>query len=190
MLKSIISSKDYGGSYNLISDNVRSGLPTAVFGVSFAEKCGVISTLDSQVLLIVRDGTQAMQFVNEITAITGEKAVYLPPKDDLLLYKSTFNKDSMYRRLTALYEIKNGAKIIVATCESLTGFFPKTIESLTLKTGEEHDLYALVERLVKLGYTRVDFSEKKGDFSLRGDILEVYPISENQVYKLDFFGKV
>ena len=46
----------------------------------------------------------------------------------------------------------------------------------------------MVERLVKLGYTRVDFSEKKGDFSLRGDILEVYPISENQVYKLDFFG--
>ena len=155
MLKSIISSKDYGGSYNLISDNVRSGLPTAVFGVSFAEKCGIISTLDSQVLLIVRDGTQAMQFVNEISAITSEKAVYLPPKDDLLLYKSTFNKDSMYRRLTALYEIKNGAKIIVTTFESLTGFFPKTIESLTLKTGEEHDLYALVERLVKLGYTNV-----------------------------------
>ncbi len=188
MLKDIISSKDYGGSYNSIKDNVRSGVPTAVFGVSFAEKCAVISALDCPTLLIVRDGTQAIQFVNEITAISGEKVVYLPPKDDLLLYKSTFNKDSMFKRITALYEISKGVKTVVTTFDALLGFFPKTIDGLTLKSGEEYDLYGLVERLVKLGYTRVDFSEKKGDFSLRGDILEVYPISENQVYKLDFFG--
>ena len=188
MLKNIISSNEYGGTYNLIEDSVRSGVPTAVFGVSQSEKCGIISTLNSKVLFIVRDSTQASQYVKEIQAITGEKAVYLPPKDDLLLYKSTFNKESMFKRLSALHEILNGTKRVVTTFEGIMGLFPKTIDSVTLKKGEEHDLYSLVERLVKLGYTRVDFSEKKGDFSLRGDILEIYPINLDEVYKLDFFG--
>lgn len=188
MLSNIISSKKYGGTYNLIDNDTRSGLPTAVFGVSFAEKCGLISSLNSPVLFIVRDSTQAKNYVDEISALTGEKVVYLPPKDDLLLFKSIFNKDSMYKRLTALYEISNGVKIVVTTFESLMGYFPKKIESITLKKGEEYDLYSLVEKLVKLGYTRVDFSEKKGDFSLRGDILEVFPINSEEVYKLDFFG--
>ncbi len=188
MLKSIISSKKYGGSYNLIDVDTRSGLPTAVFGVSFAEKSGLISSLNSPVLFVVRDSTIAKNYLEEISALTGEKVVYLPPKDDLLLFKSIFNKDSMYKRLTALYEIINGAKIVIATFESLMGYFPKKLDSIILKKGEEYDLYNLVERLVKLGYTRVDFSEKKGDFSLRGDILEVFPINLDEVYKLDFFG--
>ena len=82
---------------------------------------------DNTVLYIVRDIITAKKAVSEISQITGEKVVLLNAKDDTLLYKSAFDKENLYKRLTALYDIENGAKIIVTTFEALMQLFPKKI---------------------------------------------------------------
>ena len=61
-------------------------------------------------------------------------------------------------------------------------------ETLTLREGEEHDLDDLLARLVKLGYERDVMVERRGDFSLRGGILDVFPISAELPFRLEFFG--
>ena len=93
-----------------IQSKVRGGVPTAVFGVSTAEKIRAISSFDEPILMIVRDSQTASKIASEVCLITGEKSVFLPAKDDLLLYKSAFNKDSLHKRLTAIYEIQNGSR--------------------------------------------------------------------------------
>lgn len=188
MLIDLLMSNNFGGIYNEISNSVRSGLPTAVFGVSAPEKIRALIKLDAPVLMVVRDSATANKLVEEISLFTGEKAVFLQSKDDVLLYKSAFNKDNLHKRLTALYEIKKGAKIVITLFESLMQYFPKNIEYLTIEKNCDYDLSDTVKKLVKLGYKKVDFSENKGEFSLRGDILEIYPINENFVYRIDFFG--
>ena len=188
MLKDLLKSNKFGGIYNQISSSVRSGIPTAVFGVSIPEKIRLLIHLDMPVLMIVRDSQTAIKITEEIKLITGENAVFLPSKDDLLLYKSAFNKDSLHRRLTALYEIQKGAKIIVTVFEALMQYFPKKVDYITLEKDKDYDLTQVTKSLIKLGYKRVDFSENKGEFSVRGDILEVYPINEEFVYRIDFFG--
>ncbi len=188
MLKDLLKSNKFGGVYNQISSSVRSGIPTAVFGVSIPEKIRLLVCLDMPILMVVRDSQTATKIVNEIKLITGENAVFLPSKDDLLLYKSAFNKDSLHKRLTALYEIQKGAKIIVTVFEALMQYFPKKVDFLTLKKDKDYDLTSVISSLINLGYKRVDFSESKGEFSVRGDILEVYPINDDFVYRVDFFG--
>ena len=106
MLNNLLVSERFGGEYNKIAKSVRGGVPTAVFGVSFENKMRLISALQENSLFIVRDSQTAINSQIMISNITGEEAVYLPPKDDVLLYKTTFNKDSLHRRLTALYKIQ------------------------------------------------------------------------------------
>ena len=39
-----------------------------------------------------------------------------------------------------------------------------------------------------MGYRRQEFAEEKGSFAIRGDIFEIFPINEDKVYRVDFFG--
>ncbi|MBR5438763.1 MAG: transcription-repair coupling factor [Clostridia bacterium] len=188
MLTSLLKPSVSDGIIKNIENSFRGGLPTAVFGVSMPQKCAVTASFDFPTLTIVRDGLTAQKTAELISQISGEKAIYLPAKDDVILFKTAFNKDSLYKRLTALYELSLGAKKVVTTFEAIIQLFPKKIDYLTIKSGDEYDLYSLVEKLVKIGYKRVDFSETQGTFSLRGDILEIFPINESDAYRVDFFG--
>ncbi len=188
MLKDLLQSNKFGGVYNQIASSVRSSVPTAVFGVSAPEKIRALASFDEPILMVVRDSQTASKIAEEISLITNERAVFLPSKNDLILYKSAFNKDSLHSRLKALYEIQKGAKIVITVFEALMQYFPKKIDFVKLDKNCDYDLIETTKKLVSMGYKRVDFSENKGEFSLRGDILEVYPVNENSVYRIDFFG--
>lgn len=172
---------------NLYSDT-RSGISTAVFGVTDQLASYVTSFIEGKVLVLCKDSMVAKNFADELSTYTGETVVYIPPKDDVLLYKKYFNKESLYNRITALYKVQNGARFITATSESLLQLFPKNLKGLKLSVANEYTLDTLIEELVKMGYKRTEFSEHKGEFSLRGDIFEVYPINSDDAFRCDFFG--
>lgn len=188
MLTSILMPSKKGGIIKNIETSFRGGVPTAVFGVSTPQKCAVTACFNFPTVTIVRDAITAEKTAEQISKISGEKVVFLPAKDDVLLYKTAFNKESLYKRLTALYNLSISPLKVVTTFEALVQLFPKKINYLTINKGDEVDPYALIERLIKMGYKRVDFSEVQGTFSLRGDVFEIFPINENEVFRVDFFG--
>ena len=188
MLKSLLKPSGGDGIIKNIELSFRGGLPTAVFGVSLPQKSAITACFDFPTLTIVKDGITAQKTAELISQISGETAIYLPAKDDVLLFKTAYNKESLFKRLTALYKMSLGAKKVVTTFEAILQLFPKKIDFITIEKGNEYDLYFLIERLIKIGYKRVDFSEVQGTFSVRGDILEIFPINENEVYRVDFFG--
>ncbi len=61
-------------------------------------------------------------------------------------------------------------------------------QTVSLAVGEEHDLEELVVRLTKMGYERELMVEQRGQMSLRGGIFDVFPISSELPYRLEFFG--
>ncbi|MFP4500238.1 MAG: transcription-repair coupling factor [Candidatus Hydrogenedentota bacterium] len=60
--------------------------------------------------------------------------------------------------------------------------------SITLELGEEYNLDDLLEQLVKMGYEREVMVEQRGQMSLRGGIFDVFPISAELPYRIEFFG--
>lgn len=188
MLKDYIQLEDLGGEYREIFDLNRSGVPTAVFGVTQGEKYHIGGSLRRPVLYIAKDAVYAKKAQTELEAISGEKVVYLSAKDDVLLYKKAFNKESMYRRITALYDIKQGVKTVVTTFDSLLQLFPMDVKSADIEKGKEYSLEKLCLSLVDMGYTRKELIEGKGDFTLHGDMLEVFPINADCIFRCDFFG--
>ena len=62
------------------------------------------------------------------------------------------------------------------------------IEPIRLRPGDEADLDDVLTRLVEAGYTRADLVEKRGDFAVRGGILDVFPPIEEHPLRIDFFA--
>ena len=62
------------------------------------------------------------------------------------------------------------------------------IEPLTLATGAQLPLEAATEHLVKMAYTRVDMVENRGEFAVRGGILDVFPPTCPRPVRVDYFG--
>ena len=188
MLKDYLTPENLGGELAEIGRNIRGGIPSAVFGVNFAEKCLISSSVGLPVLYIVKDGLYGAKIAEELTALSGERTVYLPAKDDVLLYKSAFDRTSLFARLNALYEIKNGARFVVTTFQSLLQLFPRDIPTIKIRKNEVYDIGWIVNKLVKFGYRREEFADDRATFALRGDILEINPVNGEYSYRVDFFG--
>ena len=130
MLANYIKPENLSEELNSLLTEVRSGVPTAVFGVAFAEKCYLASQINAPVVYVARDELTAKAVCIELRALTGKKAVYLPAKDDVLLFNKAFSKDSLYNRIFALYQLSQGADFLVATFESLIQLIPKKIDKI------------------------------------------------------------
>jgi transcription-repair coupling factor (superfamily II helicase) len=62
------------------------------------------------------------------------------------------------------------------------------IEPVTVTAGNSVAIDALADRLVELAYTRVDLVSKRGEFALRGGIVDVFPPTEEHPLRVEFFG--
>lgn len=186
MLDKIIALKDRENSLKELRSAIRQGVPSAVFGVSDAFKNFIVSVLDGKVLYVVKDGLTANAAVTAITELSGKKAVYLPAREETLLYLRAFSKDTQYQRIKTLYEIPF-ADVIVVTADALMQPVPKSVRALSLIKDGEVSRETATEFLVQNGYERVETVEVKGTFAVRGDVLDVFPINAELPVRVDFF---
>ena len=188
MPKAFFNPHNLGGDFLDLENDLRLGTPTAVFGVNLPFKSLLAACCTEGRVVYVTDNAQtASRAAAEIAGFSGEEVALLSAKDEVLLYKDAVSKDALYRRLEALWRIQNGARLTVCDVESLMQLFPREVRSLTLREGEETDFSSLPARLVSLGYTRTNSVENRGQFALRGDILDLYP-TVGEPARVDFFG--
>ncbi|MDR3106899.1 MAG: transcription-repair coupling factor [Bifidobacteriaceae bacterium] len=62
------------------------------------------------------------------------------------------------------------------------------IKPVKLQTGQQADLAVVARRLAELAYRRVDMVTRRGEFAVRGGILDVFPPSEDHAVRVDFWG--
>lgn len=165
----------------------RQGLPLTAFGVSDSYKSYLISGMEDPVLLVTKDMLSAGLYKELIGDFCSKKVVVIPPKDELLMLNKAFSKDSLYERLLGLSELKN-ADVIITPISAVMQSFSPCLTALNLAVGSETLLSDAVKTLVNLGYKKTENVQGKGSFSVRGDILDVYPINAENPFKIDFFG--
>ncbi len=187
-MKEFFSFENVGGEYPLLGQELLRGVPTAVFGVSDSHKYFIASLVRGRAVYITADALTAQRAFAAIGALSGKKCALLSAKDEVLTYRKALSKDALFRRLTALYEWQAGADILVADIEALVQILPRKLNFFHLTVGMEIEMRALVESLVRAGYTREYTVDGKGAFSVRGDILDIFPINSEHPLRIDFFG--
>ncbi len=107
--------------------------------------------------------------------------------------------DTVGRRLAVLRRLahpgtdaSNGPlKVVVAPVRSVLQPQVKglaDLEPVELAVGDEADLDDVVRRLAGAAYTRVDLVEKRGEFAVRGGIVDVFPPTEEHPLRVEFWG--
>ena len=143
------------------------------------------------ICIVTYNELQAKRILDDISYFTS-KVVYFPKKEIVTYDYIAESKDLPYERIEALNRIKNGnVDIIVTTVEacmqemiSEKDLYANTIEFEFNKT---YNFEEIKEKLVKLGYERSELIEGKGQFSVRGDIVDI-AISDVKGVRIEFWG--
>src|SRR4051794_40344145 len=94
-------------------------------------------------------------------------------------------------RIAALDSLSEGGAVVVASAVALAEAVPDASlrpAGFTLYKGQEVDLDEVGDRLVEAGYERADQVEERGQFAIRGDILDVFGATEDRAARLELFG--
>ena len=143
------------------------------------------------ILIVTYNEIQAKEILENIKTFTDKG--YMFPKKEIVTYDYIAeSKDLPYERIELLNKIKEKRKpITVTTIEALTQKLPpkdvlyKNI--LHFKIGDIYSLDEIKKKLVNLGYVRCDLIEGRGQFSIRGGILDI-SISEKIGVRIEFWG--
>ena len=169
------------------NDFIRQGMPLTVFGVNDSYKSYLISTTEAPVLFVVNDLLSAGIFKDLINGFCDKKVVIIPPKDELLIQRKAFSKDTSYLRLLGLSEIHT-ADVVICPIETVMQKTCSSFNSINISCQNDFDLNKIISDLVVMGYKKTDGVQGKGTFSVRGDILDLYPVNYDNPIKIDFFG--
>ena len=143
------------------------------------------------ICIVTYNELQAKKIIKDL-AYFEDNVKYFPKKEILAYDYLTESKDSLFERIEVLNNIINKkAKVIVTTIEAVMQpmIAKETLYKnlLNLKVGQELNLDKLKETLINLGYERYDVIEGKGQFSIRGGIVDIAVNSKSGV-RIELWG--
>ena len=80
--------------------------------------------------------------------------------------------------------------IIFMNIERALSDFSISMEKYLIKKNNEYKFSEIIEFLERAGYEKNYLVTKKGEYSKRGDILDVYPVNEEEPFRIEFFGEL
>ena len=142
-------------------------------------------------LVVTYDDTRAKEIYDDFRSFTSQ--VWLYPAKDLLFYSADIHGNLMTRQriavLRRLMEDREG--VVVTTMDGLMDhLLPLKYlreQSITVESGQVIDLDAWKERLIAMGYERVAQVDGMGQFSIRGGIVDIFPLTEEVPVRIELW---
>ena len=151
-------------------------------------------SLNRPICIVTYNEIEARKIVKDLSYFTNEfeEVLYFPKREIASYDYIAESKDLPYERIEVLNKIqKKKAKIVVTTVEAL---MQKMITKSSLyknclefKVGKRYSLEEVKQNLILLGYERNDLIEGKGQFSVRGDIIDV-ALTETKGVRVELWG--
>ena len=194
-----------------LSEGLLEGLRRqTLLGVTGSGKTFTIAHMIARVrrpaLVIVHNKTLAAQLCGEFREFFPNNAVayfvsyydyyqpeaYLPQTDTYIEKDASINEEIDRLRHFAtqsLFERRDVIVVASVSCIYALGC-PEEYERLTfqVKKGESYDRDRLLRRLVAMQFSRNDVSLTRGTFRVRGDVLEILPVDEERITRIEMFG--
>ena len=143
------------------------------------------------ILILTYNEIQAKQLYEDLSYYN-EDVVFFPKKEIVTYDYIAESKDLPYERIEALNKIVSKKKqIVITTIEAVIQKLPakKSLykNELKIKVGESYNLEEIKKKLVNLGYSRYDLIEGRGQFSVRGGIVDI-AVNNKTGIRVEFWG--
>jgi len=144
-------------------------------------------------MIITHNLLQAQKVYDDLLEVVDKDQLFLYPANELTLMDiDAQSPETLGQRINVLQNLaSNKQGIYIIPYLGLTKYLPpKTLFStstITIKLGDEIDLEQLMERFLFLGYERTDIVSKPGEFSVRGGIIDIFPLTMEHPIRIELF---
>lgn len=196
-LKGLIEPLITSDKFSSIKSNIEEdGKLVEVSGLSESSKAYFINAMyesfEKPVVIITHNDMEAKNLYEDLNLYTNNVS-YFPAKEVVFYNVDAISGDLRWARLRVIKEILDKKRgIIVTSIDAFASeYTPKKLfkdHKLLLKIGKEVNFQDISQILIEGGYERVEIVEGKGEFSLRGGLLDVFPPDAVYPYRIELFG--
>ncbi len=168
--------------------------PLQVSGCLDSQKVHLMEEVASDIawkLIVTYDDSRAKEIYDDFGCF--RKDVWLYPAKDLLFYNADIHGNLMARqRIQVLrHLIEDKAGVVVTTLDGLMDHLlpleQLCVQTQNIKAGQDLDLEEWKGKLSRLGYERMPQVDGMGQFSIRGGILDIFPLTEEQPIRIELW---
>ncbi len=188
---------DDSAEFEELYDASKAGkFPVSISGVSDTARahiaCSLCKKLNKKLLFITYAESNAKKIIEDLRFFLQESPMYFPERELMFYDIAAAGNDIREKRLSVIDALgsKNKPNVVTTIQGVLSPVLDKKSsdeKTVYLKAGEDYDISYLTEKMIDLGYTRVDMVEGRGQFSIRGGIFDFFPFSEELPYRAEFF---
>ncbi|MFW6006952.1 MAG: transcription-repair coupling factor [Halanaerobiales bacterium] len=156
----------------------------------------VYEKLNNLIFLITYDNYRINEIYEDLIRVIDEDEISVFPHQEILPHEEIMPEYTTARsRIKAMQKClygKNQSKIVLTSGEALLRkLIPSSIfnqYTITLKTGQNLSLQNITKIINTMGYERVKKIEEPQQFSVRGGILDIFPLTSDKPYRIELFG--
>lgn len=155
-------------------------------GGAFAALLAVLAQIYPNLLAVTGSLEKAESLRQEIDLFTGRRSLLFPPPE--LMTADNFS-ETAGERLAILNEwaLRRQTVVVAPLRAALSNCQPPaSLRSQEISVGDELEREDFLARLVELGYRRFDIVGEKGEFSVRGGIIDIFPVNQPSALRLEF----
>ena len=182
---------------DILGNIQKKAYPIGVYGLSESAKNylvnGVYEQLDKSLLILTHSDVEAKNMYEDLSFYVND-VYYFPTREVVFYNADAISGDLRWERLKVIKKItEKGKKIIITSIEALAAtyipidLFEKYIFKLSV--GSILNLDDFSEKLVQCGYERVDIVDTKGQFCIRGGIIDLYPPISALPFRIELFDE-
>ena len=168
---------------------------SAIYEIAEGERAFLTAAIakitNKPIVLITPSSIIAQRHAQDIERLCGMSCAILPPRD-IEFSRATSSRESTYQRLDALDKLASSeSKILCVSVEALLDRCASKkqfqLATLTLNVGEKIPPSALLKHLLSVGYERLPMVEGRGQCSIRGALVDIFPPNANEAIRIEFF---
>ncbi|NLC62683.1 MAG: transcription-repair coupling factor [Thermoanaerobacterales bacterium] len=183
---------------NNLIDDLRKGLSHLfAYGVTDSQRAFLISSVKQRlkipILVVCANSLEAKKLTEDLTLFFSHDQVCLFPASSVLPYETAARSPEFTaQRLKAIESLlQRKPVVVVATIQSLMTKMPPpdVVDKFCMRisVGDVISIEDVIQSMTSMGYERVDMIEGRGQFALRGGILDIYPLTRDTAVRLEFF---
>jgi transcription-repair coupling factor (superfamily II helicase) len=144
-------------------------------------------------VVVTHNMNQAQKAADDLSELLSKEEVLLYPADELITTEVALaSPETLGNRIDVITRLTSGfSGVFVVPFSGLRKIFPPKSTwnkcAVSLSIGDTYPITTLSEKLVYMGYERVDMVEKSGEFSVRGGIVDIYPVTFEQPIRMEWF---
>lgn len=161
-------------------------LPECATGVYLAKRA-----LERPLVVVTSSSRKAQELRDELATYLGDgSTVEFPPWETLPHEKLSPKSDTIAARAKVLSQLNNYRVVVTSIRALIQPISPQLVNAhyATLEIGKEISMHALSQSLIELGYNRTDLVERRGDFAIRGGIVDLFLPDQDHPCRIDFLG--